>query len=346
MRAIRRRGCGAFSVGRERLFIRHGLATRPPLTLPPATPIHLSLPPHRPQIEHHLFPGISQYYYPAIAPLVMQTCKEFNVPYRCVRRPPTVRRRSTAARILARLPGHGCDACNPPIAGRHPRASPLRHRDPRASCTYLTPNHPTCHPHSALALAGTSLPSSARLAPTCPTSRPWARRAWRTRWTNNRADAGRKVRARYRRRAGGEVGRVASCSCERFASGSEVYGWDSWAFALRRIMTVQFGRVHGIPTGYAPADRNTAGWDTNELALVLMRIALHYTKRCPRAICTGQARWLTVVVARMPEAEEGHRAPRIHTLRVDTAGSAQRTRCQTWAAALIAGRRVDPRRLL
>lgn len=36
------------------------------------------------QIEHHLFPGISQYYYPAIAPLVVQTCKEYGIPYRCV----------------------------------------------------------------------------------------------------------------------------------------------------------------------------------------------------------------------------------------------------------------------
>lgn len=34
------------------------------------------------QIEHHLFPGISQYHYPALAPIVKQTCKEFNVPYR------------------------------------------------------------------------------------------------------------------------------------------------------------------------------------------------------------------------------------------------------------------------
>jgi len=34
------------------------------------------------QIEHHLFPGVSQYYYPAIAPIVMQACREFNVPYR------------------------------------------------------------------------------------------------------------------------------------------------------------------------------------------------------------------------------------------------------------------------
>src|SRR5690606_25129221 len=33
------------------------------------------------QIEHHLFPSISQYCYPAIAPIVKQTCKEFNIPY-------------------------------------------------------------------------------------------------------------------------------------------------------------------------------------------------------------------------------------------------------------------------
>ena len=34
------------------------------------------------QIEHHLFPGVSQYHYPALAPIVMATCKEFGVPYR------------------------------------------------------------------------------------------------------------------------------------------------------------------------------------------------------------------------------------------------------------------------
>lgn len=34
------------------------------------------------QIEHHLFPGVSQYHYPALAPIVMQTCKEYGIPYR------------------------------------------------------------------------------------------------------------------------------------------------------------------------------------------------------------------------------------------------------------------------
>jgi linoleoyl-CoA desaturase len=33
------------------------------------------------QIEHHLFPSLSHYYYPEISPLVQQTCKEFNLPY-------------------------------------------------------------------------------------------------------------------------------------------------------------------------------------------------------------------------------------------------------------------------
>ena len=33
------------------------------------------------QTAHHLFPGISQYYYPEITPIVVQTCKEFGVPY-------------------------------------------------------------------------------------------------------------------------------------------------------------------------------------------------------------------------------------------------------------------------
>lgn len=34
------------------------------------------------QVEHHLFPGITQYHYPAIAPIVKETCKEFGIPYR------------------------------------------------------------------------------------------------------------------------------------------------------------------------------------------------------------------------------------------------------------------------
>jgi fatty acid desaturase len=33
------------------------------------------------QVEHHLFPGVSQYYYPELAPMVRATCKEFGLPY-------------------------------------------------------------------------------------------------------------------------------------------------------------------------------------------------------------------------------------------------------------------------
>jgi fatty acid desaturase/predicted heme/steroid binding protein len=33
------------------------------------------------QIEHHLFPSMTHYVYPLIAPVVKQTCKEFNLPY-------------------------------------------------------------------------------------------------------------------------------------------------------------------------------------------------------------------------------------------------------------------------
>nr|ADB81956.1 delta 5 desaturase [Lobosphaera incisa]AEU04699.1 fatty acid delta-5-desaturase [Lobosphaera incisa]AID50177.1 delta-5 fatty acid desaturase [Lobosphaera incisa] len=33
------------------------------------------------QVVHHLFPGICHLHYPAIAPIVLDTCKEFNVPY-------------------------------------------------------------------------------------------------------------------------------------------------------------------------------------------------------------------------------------------------------------------------
>jgi fatty acid desaturase len=36
------------------------------------------------QIEHHLFPSVSQYYYPDIAPIVRQVCKKWKVPYNYV----------------------------------------------------------------------------------------------------------------------------------------------------------------------------------------------------------------------------------------------------------------------
>ena len=33
------------------------------------------------QIEHHLFPKVSHIHYPAISKIVMEKCKEFNLPY-------------------------------------------------------------------------------------------------------------------------------------------------------------------------------------------------------------------------------------------------------------------------
>lgn len=33
------------------------------------------------QVVHHLFPGVNQYYYPMIAPIVMKTCAEFGIKY-------------------------------------------------------------------------------------------------------------------------------------------------------------------------------------------------------------------------------------------------------------------------
>ena len=33
------------------------------------------------QIEHHLFPKVSHIHYPAISKIVMEKCKEFNMPY-------------------------------------------------------------------------------------------------------------------------------------------------------------------------------------------------------------------------------------------------------------------------
>lgn len=34
------------------------------------------------QSTHHLFPGVSQYYYPMIAPIILGTCDEFGIRYR------------------------------------------------------------------------------------------------------------------------------------------------------------------------------------------------------------------------------------------------------------------------
>jgi fatty acid desaturase len=33
------------------------------------------------QITHHIYPGVSQYHYPAIAPIIIQTCEEFGLKY-------------------------------------------------------------------------------------------------------------------------------------------------------------------------------------------------------------------------------------------------------------------------
>jgi fatty acid desaturase len=34
------------------------------------------------QVTHHLFPTVSQYHYPAIAPIIQDVCREFNVDYK------------------------------------------------------------------------------------------------------------------------------------------------------------------------------------------------------------------------------------------------------------------------
>jgi fatty acid desaturase len=36
------------------------------------------------QVTHHLYPGVSQYHYPAIAPIIKQTCKEYGIEYKCL----------------------------------------------------------------------------------------------------------------------------------------------------------------------------------------------------------------------------------------------------------------------
>ena len=39
-------------------------------------------PSHLLQVVHHLFPNICHTHYPAIAPIVVDTCREFGVPYK------------------------------------------------------------------------------------------------------------------------------------------------------------------------------------------------------------------------------------------------------------------------
>lgn len=36
------------------------------------------------QIEHHLFPGVSQYHYPQIAPIIKEVCAKHNIKYNLV----------------------------------------------------------------------------------------------------------------------------------------------------------------------------------------------------------------------------------------------------------------------
>ena len=42
-------------------------------------PVHVCL--SHLQVVHHLFPGVCHTHYPAIAPIVQDTCKEFGIPY-------------------------------------------------------------------------------------------------------------------------------------------------------------------------------------------------------------------------------------------------------------------------
>ena len=57
------------------------------------------------QIEHHLFPGVSQYHYPAIASIVKECSKEFGVPYQLE---PTFWAAWTAhVRLLHKMGGEG-----------------------------------------------------------------------------------------------------------------------------------------------------------------------------------------------------------------------------------------------
>ena len=54
------------------------------------------------QVVHHLFPNICHTHYPAIAPIVVDTCREFGVPYKVF---PSVRPSSV-------LCTHRCHYCS------------------------------------------------------------------------------------------------------------------------------------------------------------------------------------------------------------------------------------------
>jgi len=60
------------------------------------------------QVVHHLFPNVCHTHYPAIAPIVLDTCREFGIPYHVY---PSVRARARAAA------GRGAPA-GPPGASR------------------------------------------------------------------------------------------------------------------------------------------------------------------------------------------------------------------------------------
>ncbi len=62
------------------------------------------------QVVHHLFPNVCHTHYPAIAPIVLDTCREFGIPYHVY---PSVRPRARAA------PGRGAPACLPGVSHLH-----------------------------------------------------------------------------------------------------------------------------------------------------------------------------------------------------------------------------------
>ncbi len=62
------------------------------------------------QVVHHLFPNICHTHYPAIAPIVVETCREFGVPYKVF---PSVR----SCPVLRTHYCHHCivSCCLPPL---------------------------------------------------------------------------------------------------------------------------------------------------------------------------------------------------------------------------------------
>ena len=96
------------------------------------------------QVVHHLFPNICHTHYPAIAPIVVDTCREFGIPYKVF---PTVR--PCPCPYLAIWPTASAHAFSV-VPGRHGLAAVLVLsqclRNIQDRCPVCNAGLPSCHP--------------------------------------------------------------------------------------------------------------------------------------------------------------------------------------------------------